>query len=63
MHQSSLERSDSKLLEFQLLDYSNCFAQRPGLPEGLEFKVSIELTVKKNNSLLTLWQRGKHFTD
>ena len=29
--------SDSKLLDFELLDYSTLNFQRPGLPEGLEF--------------------------
>ncbi len=30
--------SDSILLDFELLDCSNLFLQRPGLPGGLEFK-------------------------
>jgi hypothetical protein len=29
--------SDSKLLDFQILDYSDLFFQIPGLPGGLEF--------------------------
>ena len=29
--------SDSKLLDFQILDYSNFIFQIPGLPGGLEF--------------------------
>ncbi len=31
--------SDSKLLGFELLDYSNLFFQIPGFPGGLEFKL------------------------
>ena len=30
--------SDSKLLDFEILDYSNLFFQIPGFPGGLEFK-------------------------
>jgi hypothetical protein len=33
----NLDISDSKLLDFELLDCSKLFLQRPGLPGGLEF--------------------------
>jgi hypothetical protein len=32
-----LPNSDSKLLDFEILDCSNLFFQIPGLPGGLEF--------------------------
>jgi hypothetical protein len=35
--------SDSKLLDFELLDCLNLFFQRPGLPGGLKFKKLIKL--------------------
>ncbi len=33
--------SDSKLLDFELLDYSKLFFQRPGLPGGTRFRLFI----------------------
>ena len=35
--------SDSKLLDFELLDYSKLFSQRSGLPGGLEFIQKVHL--------------------
>ncbi len=41
--------SDSKLLDFELLDFSNYFFQLPGLPGGLEFKVRLGKVVFQRN--------------
>ncbi len=41
----SVLSSDSKLLDFQMLDYSIVFFQRPGLPGGLEFKKRSTITL------------------
>ncbi len=39
----SINSSVSKLLDFEILDYSNLFFQRPGLPGGLEFVQNISI--------------------
>ena len=44
--------SDSKLLDFQFLDCSNSFSQRPGLPGGLELKLLNKFLCEKNVHLL-----------
>ena len=46
--------SDSKLLDFEILDCSNCFFQIPGLPGGLDFIQMINvITLGRTLSALT----------
>ncbi len=47
--------SDSKLLDFEILDCSNCFFQIPGIAGGLDFiQMIIEITLGRTFSALTL---------
>ncbi len=53
---ASVATSDSKLLDFEILDCSNLFFQIPGLPGGLEFKFHKRISKKRSFLVrLCLW--------